>query len=231
MSDKPFNIRQLDGLDYDEAEPLLEDYQETLIELFVNSPEGEEYCKAYPDVGFWISQFIYYGFGYEGFTLPRMKVADVEIVIEELFPRKVTVLSPEEGENAIPELLAFWHFLKREFKLRNATSIIKYLRDIEPEFGEIMNDSSKFGIAKSFVTLGHQAGFDMSTGEGLQQFQEMYNASIAPIIAAQNSDASGFLSKPISGSAVDRSKTSKEKQKKAKNMAAESRKRNRTKKK
>ncbi|MCC3424334.1 MAG: hypothetical protein JGK12_10445 [Microcoleus sp. PH2017_01_SCD_O_A] len=231
MSEQPFNIRQLDGLDYDEAEPLLEDYQETLIELFVNSPEGEEYCKTYPDVGFWIAQFIYYGFGYEGFTLPRMKVEDVETVIEDLFPRKVTLLSPEEGENAIPELLAFWQFLKREFKLRNATSIIKYLRDIEHDFGEIMGDSSKFGFAKSFMTLGHQAGFDMSAEDGLKQFQEIYNASIAPIIAAQNSDASGFLSKPISGSAVDRSKASKEKQKKVKNTAAESRKRNRTKKK
>ncbi|MEG4075346.1 hypothetical protein QUA30_21870 [Microcoleus sp. Pol14C2] len=231
MSDQPFNIRQLNGLDYDEAEPLLEDYQETLIELFVNSPEGEEYCKTYPDVGFWISQFIYYGFGYEGFTLPSMKVEDVATVVEELFPRKVSLLSPEEGENAIPELLAFWQFLNREFKLRNATSIIKYLRDIEPEFKEIMEDSSKFGFAKSFVTLGLQAGFDMSTGEGLTQFQEIYNASIAPIMAAKNSDTSGFSSKPISGSAVNESKASKEKQKKAKNTAAESRKRNRTKKK
>ncbi len=231
MSDKPFNLRQLDGLDYDEAEPLLDDYQETLIELFVNSPEGEEYCKSYPDVGFWISQFIYYGFGYEGFTLPCMKVADVETVIEDLFPRKVTLLSPEEGENAIPELLAFWQFLKREFKLRNATSIIKYLRDIEPEFKEIMEDSSKFGIAKSFVTLGHQAGFDITTGEGLTQFQEIYNASIAPMLASENSDIFGLSSKPIAGSAVNPSKASKEKQKKAKNMAAESRKRNRTKKK
>jgi hypothetical protein len=231
MSDQAFNIRQLDGLDYDEAEPFLDDYQETLIELFVNSPEGEEYCKTYPDVGSWISHFIYYGFGYEGFTLPRMKVADVETVIEDLFPRKVTLLSPEDGENAIPELLAFWQFLKREFKLRNATSIIKYLREIEPEFMEIMEDSSKFGIAKSFVTLGHKAGFDMSTEEGLKQFQEIYNANIAPRLASENSDIFGWSSKPISGIAVNRSKASKEKQKKAKNMAAESRKRNRTKKK
>lgn len=231
MSDKPFNIRQLDGLDYDEAEPLLDDYQETLIELFVNSPEGEEYCKTYPDVGFWISQFIYYGFGYEGFTLPRMKAADAELVVEDLFPRKVTLLSPEEGENAIPELLAFWQFLKREFKLRNATSIIKYLRDIEPEFEEIMGDSSKFGFAKSFFTLGHQAGFDISTGEGLTQFQELYNASIAPMFASENSDIFGLSSKPTSGSSVNHSQAGKEKQKKAKNTAAESRKRNRTKKK
>ncbi|MCC3414596.1 MAG: hypothetical protein JGK24_10490 [Microcoleus sp. PH2017_29_MFU_D_A] len=231
MSDKPFNIRQLDGLDYDEAEPLLEDYQETLIELFVNSPEGEEYGKTYPDVGSWISQFIYYAFSYEGFTLPCMKVADVETVIEDLFPRKVTLLSPEDGENAIPELLALWQFLKREFKLQNATSIIKYLRDIEPEFQEIMEDSSKFGFAKSFVTLGHQAGFDMSTEEGLKQFQQIYNAKIAPTLASENSDLFGWSSKPIGGSPVNGSKASKAKQKKAKNMAAESRKRNRTKKK
>ena len=231
MSDKPFNIRQLDGLDYDEAEPLLDDYQETLIELFVNSPEGEEYCKTYPDVGFWISQFIYYGFSYEGFTLPHMKVADVETIIEDLFPRKLTLLSPEEGENAIPELLAFWQFLKREFKLRNGTSIIKYLRDIEPEFQEIMQDSSRFGIAKSFVTMGHKAGFDMTTEEGMKQFQQIYNAEIAPKLASQNSDIFGSSSQRMFGIPVNRSKASKDKQKKAKNMAAESRKRNRTKKK
>lgn len=231
MSDKPFDIHQLDGLDYDEAEPILEDYQDTVIELFANSPEGQEYCKTYPEMGFWISQLIYYGFGYEGFTLPQMKAEDVATVIEDLFPRKVTLLSPEEGENAIPELLAFWQFLKREFKLRNATSIIKYLREIEPEFEEIMNDSSKFGIAKSFVTLGHKAGFDISTEEGLQQFQEIYNAKIAPKIAAENSDLFGFLGESISDSASNRSKASKAKQKKAKNTAAESRKRNRTKKK
>ncbi|WP_293349446.1 MULTISPECIES: hypothetical protein [unclassified Microcoleus] len=231
MSDQPFNIRQLNGLDYDEAEPLLDDYQETLIELFVNSPEGEEYCKTYPDVGSWISHLIYYGFGYEGCTLPSMKAADVETIIEDLFPRKVTLLSPEDSENAIPELLAFWHFLKREFKLQNATSIIKYLRDIEPEFQEIMQDSSRFGIAKSFVTMGHKAGFDMTTEEGLKQFQEIYNAEIAPTLAAKNSDMFGWSSPPISGSGFHPSKVSKEKQKKAKKMAAESRKRNRTKKK
>lgn len=231
MSDKPFDLRQLDGLDYDEAEPLLDDYQETLIELFVNSPEGEEYCKNHPDFGAWISQFIYYAFSYEGFTLPRMKVEDVETVIEELFPRKVTLLSPEESENAIPELLALWHFLKREFKLQNATSIIKYLREIEPEFKEIMEDSSKFGIAKSFVTLGHKAGFDMTTEEGLKQFQEIYNAEIAPTLAAKNSDMFGWSSPPISGIPFSRPKVSKEKQKKLKNMAAASRKRNRPKKK
>lgn len=231
MSDQPFNIRQLNGLDYDEAEPLLDDYQETLIELFVNSPEGEEYCKAYPDVGSWISHLIYYGFGYEGCTLPSMKVANVETIIEDLFPRKVTLLSPEDSENAIPELLAFWHFLKREFKLQNATSIIKYLRDIEPEFQEIMQDSSRFGIAKSFVTMGHKAGFDMTTEESMKQFQQIYNAEIAPKLASENSNMFGWSSQPISGSGFNPSKVSKEKQKKAKNMAAESRKRNRTKKK
>ena len=66
MSDKPFNIRQLNGLDYDEAEPLLEDYQETLIELFVNSTEGEEYCKTIQTLDF--------GFRSSFITVSAMKV-------------------------------------------------------------------------------------------------------------------------------------------------------------
>lgn len=237
MSDKLFDIRQLDGVDYDQAEPILEDYQDTLIALFAKSPEGQEYLQTHPEMGFWIAQLIYYGYGYEGFTLPRMTKNDVEIVIEELFPRKVSLLSPEEADDAIPELLAFWQFLKREFKLRNANGILKYLREIEPEFSDIMNDSSKFGMAKSFFAIGQQAGFDMTTDKGLQQFQQFYNANVAPQIAAQNSQSLGFsgeLDALASGGGTAGStgaKASKGKQKKAGNTESESRKGNRTKKK
>ncbi len=40
-----FNIRQLDNLDYDEAEPLLEDYITGAIQEYINSPEGKEYYQ------------------------------------------------------------------------------------------------------------------------------------------------------------------------------------------
>jgi len=38
-------------------------------------------------------------------------------------------------------------------------------------------DSSNFGMAKSLLSQGKDAGFDMTTQEGLNQFMLSYNAS------------------------------------------------------
>lgn len=41
-----------------------------------------------------------------------------------------------------------------------------------------MNDPRNFGMAKSLFTLGQEAGFDMTTQEGLQAFQQHYNQQL-----------------------------------------------------
>jgi hypothetical protein len=181
-----FDIHQLDNLDYDEAEPILDAYQDGIIEEFANSPEGQVYLETHPEIGGWIAHLIYYGYCYESFTLPKMTKSNIQLVIEELFPRKISLLSPEDAEDAIPELLAFWQFLKRQYKPRHADAIIKYLEKIQPSFGDIMNDSSKFGMAKSFFMMGEQSGFDMTTQEGLTAFQQQYNASLRDTQANPN---------------------------------------------
>ncbi len=180
-----FNIYQLDNLYLDEAEPLLEDYQDEIIELFANSTEGQSYLETHSDMGGWIAHLIYYGYSYEGFTLPQMTDDDVKLVLESLFPRKISLFSPEDADDAITELIAFWQFLKREYQLSNADAILEYLHEIEPNFRDIMNDTSKFGMAKSFFMMGQKAGFDMSTQEGLNQFTLHYNAKGAPQLAAE----------------------------------------------
>ena len=138
----------------------------------------------------------------------------------------------------------FWKFLKREYQLSNADDILSYLHEIEPDFRDIMNDTSKFGMAKSFFMMGQKAGFDMSTQEGLDEFLLHYNANVAPQLAAEateseelfptlpnfdwledsdNESNQGFHSPP--------SAAKKAKQKKRRNMAKASRKRNRQKRK
>ncbi len=239
-----FNIYQLDNLDLDEAEPLLEDYQDEIIELFANSTEGQSYLEIHSDMGGWIAHLIYYGYSYEGFTLPQMTDDDVQLVLESLFPRKISLLSPEDADDVIPELIAFWQFLKREYQLSNADAILEYLHEIEPSYREIMNDTSKFGMAKSFFMMGQKAGFDMSTQEGLDQFMLHYNANIAPQLAAEaNEDEELFPTFPnfdlLSGSDNESdyrfysppSPAKKAKQKKRRKMAKASRKRNRQKRK
>jgi hypothetical protein len=177
------NLYKIDSIkDYDEAIEALEDYVEELVTEFVQSSEGKAYLKAHPEmaeyVGSWIDNFLYFGYAYESVTLPQMSKSNVKIILTGLFPRKVSLLNPEEADSTIPELIAFWQFLKREYKHPKATSIIKFLQKLEPQFKKIMNDPQHFGIAKSFFMAGTSAGFDMTTEEGLKEFQKQYNQNI-----------------------------------------------------
>jgi len=176
-----FNIKKLDNIDpYSKrAEGQLEKYQDDLMELFFESPEGKERLEADPEMGFWAAQLIYYGYMYVGVTLPNMTVSDVKETVEEVFPRKISTSSPEEADDTIPELIAFWKFLQREFKLPTAGLILNYLTKIEPGYRKIMNDSSRFGMAKSFVMMGREAGFDMTNEKDINRFMQIYNANIA----------------------------------------------------
>lgn len=55
-----FDIYQLDEIEAysTEAEKALNKYQDTLGELFFQSPEGQEHRKTYPEMGFWAGQLI-----------------------------------------------------------------------------------------------------------------------------------------------------------------------------
>jgi hypothetical protein len=171
-----FNIRQLDNLDYDEAESLLEDYITGVVEEYINSPEGEAYFQERQEGCGWIATFIELGYRYQSYTLNIMTKADVQILMEKILPRKITILDPTETEDAIPELISFWQFLGREYKFTQAKAIIKYLEQLGDRFSQLMNDPNSGGFLKSMLMQAHQQGFDVSSQEGLSAFQEKHNA-------------------------------------------------------
>jgi hypothetical protein len=175
-----FDIHALDKVDYDEEgiEAIAEKYQDALLELFLDSPEGQERAKADPEIGFWAYQFMYYGYGYAGVTLPRVDLRAAREIVEELFPRKISTFSPDEADDTIPELIAFWRYLKREYQLPHADAILRYLHQIESEFRGIMNDPANFGMAKSFFAQGQAMGFDMTDEEEINRFMNVYNAAL-----------------------------------------------------
>jgi hypothetical protein len=76
-------------------------------------------------------------------------------------------------------LRAFWRYMKREYQLSQATSIVGFLKKLEPKFHGIMNDSARFGMGKSFVSMGTQMGFDMTDETDMQRFMLHYNEQIA----------------------------------------------------
>jgi hypothetical protein len=105
-----FDINKLGNLEpfSDHTEKIVEDYQDNLMELFFKSPEGQERLKIDPEMGFWAAQFIYYGYSYVRVPLPNMTVSDDRETVEVVFPRKISTLSPEDADDTIPELIAFW---------------------------------------------------------------------------------------------------------------------------
>ncbi|PSR17820.1 hypothetical protein C8255_10565 [filamentous cyanobacterium CCP3] len=173
-----FNIRQLDNLDYDDAEPLLEGYIYGALEAFANSKTGKAHIQRNPEGGNWVGTFIEMAYVYGGYTLPKMTKANVQEVMEYTLPRKLTLLEPSDTDGAIDELVAFWTFLDEVYKFRSAKAIAKYLRSIETQFPKWMFDPNRGGIAKSFLTQGMAAGFDMTTQEGLDTFREEYNRNL-----------------------------------------------------
>lgn len=174
------NLNRLDSIrDYDAEIEALEDYTEELVTEFINAPEGQAYLAANPSaqasVGSWIDSLLHFGYVYESVTLPHMTKQSVEVIVTRLFPEKISLVNEDDADIAIPELMAFWEFLKRSYNHPQATRILTFLRQIQPKFKGIMNDPNNFGIAKSFFAAGTSAGFDMTTEEGLKAFQAQYN--------------------------------------------------------
>ena len=173
-----FNIYQLDNLDYDDAEPLLEDYIEDALQAFVKSKTGKAHTKKYVEGGFWIGTFIEMAYLYGSHTLPKMSKRNAQEVMESILPRKLTLMDPSDTDDAIAELTAFWTFIDEVYTLRSAKAIAKYLQSIADKFPQWMFDPTRGGLAKQFLIQGTEAGFDMTTQDGITAFQEEYNRNL-----------------------------------------------------
>jgi hypothetical protein len=150
-------------------------YRELLMEGFEASAEGQNLVHQGGSVG-WGETFMEPGMGYLEVTPAAMTAEQVQTLLFELFPRKVSA-EPGCGQEIVTELQAFWKFLRREFGLRNADACLRVLtpataRRLERE----MHNPANFGLAKAFPAQGREYGFDMATPEGMQAWAETYNA-------------------------------------------------------
>lgn len=192
-----FDIQQSpfdeDG-DWDDG--LVEDYCQGAMAAFAESPEGIACAEHFGRLG-WVHSFLYYGLAYPGNSPPEMSKGDVDEILFELFPRKVST-EPESATEIIGELRAFWEFLARQYQLANAPSIVKSLNESAARrLKQELSNPSNFGMAKSLFSQGAAAGFDMTTQAGLDQFMMAYNASL---ISSRQENSAGtsqnYLSPP-----------------------------------
>ena len=162
-----------------------ESYRQLTEKMFGNStmrPEQSPEGLALRDEGVeggWATMLIDFGLHYLSVTPPQMTPRHLREILFELFPRKVSAPADEAPE-IIRELQAFWQFLQREFQLENAAACLGILNDrAARELQRKMSDPATFGIAKSFVMMGMERGFDLSTEEGINEWMATYNAEIA----------------------------------------------------
>ena len=155
----------------------VDDYCDDLMQAFADSPEGEAYYEYNGTLG-WTHSFLYYSLAHLG-TLPhQMTQRDADEVLYSLIPRKVSTEADSASE-IVTELRAFWEFAEREYKLRNAATIIKSLdADAEERLKWEFSNPDNFGMAKSLMMMGQGSGFDMTTQEGLNEFMLAYNVSV-----------------------------------------------------
>ena len=173
-----YNINQLDDIEAEGSEVTanqFDEYQSHIIQAFLDSiePDGADSYS-----GFWASQLIHFGYNYLGTSLVRMQVIEVEEILTDLFPRKITLQTPGDADDVIPELITFWQFLEKTYHLKNSILILRYLQKIKPDFNGIMNDTSRFGMAKSMMTAGRKAGYDMTSSDDINEFIGVYNQSL-----------------------------------------------------
>jgi hypothetical protein len=158
-------------------------YEQALMEQFAASPEGHTTIQRGTELG-WARALIHYAITYAGVTPAMMTPSDLDAVVFGLFPRKV-ITESGDGAEIIQELRAFWHFLQRVYQLPQARQMLARLtpqaaRRLERELQEPTN----FGMAKSFVLMGQEAGFDMESPEGMRAWVAAYNATVVPTMAA-----------------------------------------------
>ncbi len=153
-------------------------YIDEIMNEFAASPEAREFEDNYDRSVFWAVTFMEYAGNYFGENMAEISPGTAEEIIFDIFPRKVSV-DACKASDIITELRAFWEFLKRTRSLKNADTILEILTDRDAEELEVLlGDSSNFGMAKSFVMFGKEAGFDMTNEHDAQLCMLQYNAAL-----------------------------------------------------
>jgi len=175
--DRRYNEAAEDG---DESiDDFVVSYCEDILDELLASSEAEALPPPKEDRGRWILHLVRNGFDHLGVGLSEMTSADLEEILGEIFPRQISLRDPAVADDTIiPEIRAFSRFLKREHRLPRADELLRTLGELEPGYSKRMCDPANFGIAKSFVMAGQQAGYDMTDEAQMHELMVKYNASL-----------------------------------------------------
>jgi uncharacterized protein YjgD (DUF1641 family) len=174
-----FDIRQSIYNQHGEIdEKRVEEYVEGIMDEFFASAEAKPVFDQYGNSE-WSILMMKFAIEYIGVTPHKMSLAQFNEILFDLFPRKVSTES-DSAESIVAELRAFWNFLYRQYGLMNARMIAASLTDTAAkQLERELANPANYGLAKSFFMIGTQSGFDMTTEEGINEFMNAYNSTLA----------------------------------------------------
>ncbi|HEU4728821.1 MAG TPA: hypothetical protein VFT22_13045 [Kofleriaceae bacterium] len=156
----------LDDELFDEGDELDESrvatYSEAILRRFQASPEA-----AAEPAARWSALVVNYAATYLGKTVMALSASELEEILFEIFPRKVSV-EPEAAPEIVAGVRAFLGFLCREYPSAHAERRLRVLEgNASQRLARLLADPRRFGPAKAFMMGGRAAGFDMSSQAGL----------------------------------------------------------------
>jgi len=162
-----FQLAREGDLEDDSRGPL----EDELMRRFKAAPEGGVHsdlqaCRFVMD----------YAAMYLGQSVATLDAKGLREVVFTLIPRKVSIPA-SEADWIIDVVRAFYQFLKREFGLAQAEDCLRVLGDdAVPTLEAALSDRRNFGMAKSMFMSGLDAGFDMSTQAGIDEWMRVQNS-------------------------------------------------------
>ncbi len=159
-------------------EEAVDSYINGLMQEFEESSEAQPLMEGNGGVG-WAANMMSFAVDYLGCTPTQMTLTDFNEVIFSLFPRKMST-EPENAEDIITEMKAFWAFVSRQYGLPNAKKILDSLQShtVVGKLERELANPANWGMAKSFIMRGTEAGYDMTSQEGMNEFMQVYNESL-----------------------------------------------------
>jgi hypothetical protein len=163
--------RREDGVEDEEREAL----EDELVRRFACSPE------AGPLEGMGACRFVMqYAADHLGATIATLDPEGLREIIFEIVPRKVST-DPSDAREIIEEMRAFYTFLERAHGLKQAKTCLRVLGgDAVNKLEAALSDPRNFGMAKSLVMAGHDAGYDVGTEEGLREWMRVVESGPLP---------------------------------------------------
>jgi hypothetical protein len=106
----------------------------------------------------------------------------LEELLLRIYPRKITVLDPEDTENTIPAIRDFLAYLaeRGEMPQGRARALERELDRIAPRFTDAVMDPSNWGMARSFVQAMVADGVELGDQAAMDRWIAAYNAQAEP---------------------------------------------------